>query len=152
VSVSNASSPEKSTWLPAQSATVTGPPTIRFCSSTTVAISRHIPLATVSGLRRTLREIADRMDRDRDVLFLVLSSHGSEEPAISVSNRSLPLKQLTAGDLAEALKASGIRWKVIVISACHSGAFSRRAPGEIRIPTAWFVSRDSETLKLLIIK
>ena len=36
------------------------------------------PLATVSGLRRTLREIGNRMDRDRDVLFLVLSSHGSE--------------------------------------------------------------------------
>jgi hypothetical protein len=59
------------------------------------------PLATVSGVRRTLREIADRMDRYRDVLFLVLSSHGSEEPAISVSNGSLPLKQLTAGDLAK---------------------------------------------------
>jgi hypothetical protein len=81
------------------------------------------PLATVSGLRRTLREIAARMDRNRDVLFLVLSSHGSDEPAISVSNGSLPLKQLTGEELAAALKDSGIRWKVIVISACHAGAF-----------------------------
>jgi hypothetical protein len=77
----------------------------------------------VSGLRRKLREIADRMDHDRDVLFLVLSSHGSKEPAISVFNGSLPLKQLTAEELAAALKVSGIRWKVIVISACHAGAF-----------------------------
>jgi hypothetical protein len=81
------------------------------------------PLATVSGLRRTLREIGARMDRGRDILFLVLSSHGSEEPSISVSNGSLPLKQLTGEELAAALKDSGIRWKIIVISACHAGAF-----------------------------
>jgi hypothetical protein len=81
------------------------------------------PLATVSGLRRTLREIGNRMNRDRDVLFLVLSSHGSEQPSISVSNSTLPLKQLTGDDLATALKESGIRWKVIIISACHAGAF-----------------------------
>ena len=35
----------------------------------------------------------------------------------------LPLRDLTGEALADALRASGIKWRVIVISACHSGAF-----------------------------
>jgi hypothetical protein len=88
------------------------------------------PLATVSGLQRALDGIGARMDRDRDVLFLVLSSHGSDEPSISVSNSALPLNQLTGEALAAALKHSGIRWKVIIISACHAGAFIPWVKGE----------------------
>jgi Peptidase C13 family len=33
------------------------------------------------------------------------------------------LRDLSGADLADALRASGIKWKVIVISACHAGAF-----------------------------
>ena len=81
------------------------------------------PMATVSGLRRALKAIGQRMDRDQDVLFLVLSSHGSEGVELSVSNGTLPLRQLSGADLAAAIQDAGIRWKVIVISACFSGAF-----------------------------
>jgi hypothetical protein len=82
-----------------------------------------LPLATVSGLKRALRDIGNRMNHDTDVLFLAISSHGGADPVISVSNGALPLNQLTGADLSAALKESGIRWKVIVISACHAGAF-----------------------------
>jgi hypothetical protein len=81
------------------------------------------PIATVQGLQRGLAKVADRMDRDEDVLFLMLTSHGSAEPQLSVSNGSWPLEQLDGKTLRAALDASGIRWRVIVISACHSGAF-----------------------------
>ena len=37
------------------------------------------PLASPTALARTLAGISARMDRDRDVLFLALSSHGREE-------------------------------------------------------------------------
>jgi len=83
----------------------------------------HVPLATVSGLRRTLLGIASKMDVNRDVLFLALSSHGSASPELSVSNGSLPLSRLSGDQLKQALADSGIKWKVIVISACHAGAF-----------------------------
>jgi hypothetical protein len=85
-------------------------------------VSSH-PLATVSGLKLALKAVAARMHLEDDVLFLALSSHGSAEPALSVSNGPLPLVELTGPDLATALKDSGIKWKVIVISACHAGAF-----------------------------
>jgi hypothetical protein len=81
------------------------------------------PLATVSGLRYALGEVAKKMNPDRDILFLSLSSHGSDEPLLSVSNGILPLEQVTGENLAAALRDSGIKWRVIVISACHAGAF-----------------------------
>ena len=81
------------------------------------------PFATVSGLRRALARVGERMDRDEDVLFLLLTSHGDNTPSLSVSNGTWPLAALDGESLREALDASGIRWRVIVISACHSGAF-----------------------------
>jgi hypothetical protein len=81
------------------------------------------PLATVSGLSYALQGLAQKMDVDRDILFLSLSSHGSSDPELSVSNGSLPLEQVTAGNLSAALRDSGIKWRVIVISACYAGAF-----------------------------
>ncbi len=81
------------------------------------------PLATVTGLRYALRGIAARMRTDRDVLFLSISSHGSPDGVIAVSNSDLPLKDLDDEDLADALRESGIEWRVIVISACYAGAF-----------------------------
>jgi hypothetical protein len=81
------------------------------------------PLATVTGLRYALRGLASRMNLDRDVLILAISSHGSEEPAIVVANSELPLRDLTDVELADALRDAGIRWRVIIISACYAGGF-----------------------------
>jgi hypothetical protein len=81
------------------------------------------PLATVSGLKYALRGLGTRMNVDRDVLFLSISSHGADDPAIIVSNSQLPLQDLTDDDLADALRESGIKWRVIIISACYAGGF-----------------------------
>jgi transposase InsO family protein len=66
------------------------------------------------------------MNIDRDVLFLSISSHGTDDPAIIVSNSQLPLQDLTDEDLADALRESGIKWRVIIISACYAGGFIER--------------------------
>jgi hypothetical protein len=81
------------------------------------------PLASVAGLKYALRGLADRMNLGNDVLFLVISSHGASAPAIAVSNSDLPLNDMTDEDLAEALSDSGIKWRVIIISACYAGGF-----------------------------
>jgi len=81
------------------------------------------PLATVSGLRYALRGLAGKMNLDKDVLFLAISSHGSKDRAIAVSNSALPLNDLTEEDLADALRESGIKWRVLIISACYAGGF-----------------------------
>jgi hypothetical protein len=80
------------------------------------------PLASVSGLEQALKVLAARMDLEQDVLVLFLTSHGSED-GLEVENGSLPLAQLAPEDVREALDASGIRWRVVVVSACRSGVF-----------------------------
>jgi hypothetical protein len=96
------------------------------------------PLATVSGLKYALRGLGARMNLDQDVLFLSISSHGGDDPAIIVANSQLPLKDLTDEDLADALRDSGIKWRVIIISACYAGGFieSLRDPQTIVIAAA----------------
>ena len=81
------------------------------------------PLATVSGLTYALRGLGARMNPERDILFLSISSHGTQDPAIAVSNSQLPLDDLTPEDLADALHESGIKWRVIIFSACYAGGF-----------------------------
>jgi hypothetical protein len=96
------------------------------------------PLASVAGLKYALRGLAARMHIDRDVLFLSISSHGAQDPAIAVSNSQLPLNDLTDEDLAQALSDSAIKWRVIIISACYAGAFidSLKNPQSIIITAA----------------
>jgi hypothetical protein len=81
------------------------------------------PFASPTALRRALTGIAERMNLEQDVLILSLSSHGSADGALSVSNSGVPLNNLDAETLADALDESGIRWRVIIVSACYSGTF-----------------------------
>lgn len=96
------------------------------------------PIGTVTSLSYGLKLIGQKMDPDRDILFLALSSHGSADPEISVSNGTLGLQQLTGENLSVALQASGIKRRIIVISACHAGAFipALRNPDTIIITAA----------------
>ncbi|MGH8482584.1 MAG: C13 family peptidase [Nevskiaceae bacterium] len=83
----------------------------------------ELPLATVTNLGRSLEEIGARMNRDEDILFLFLTSHGSQDASLSIQLRNLSFKPLTAPGLASMLNESGIRWKVLVVSGCYSGTF-----------------------------
>ena len=102
------------------------------------------PIASVSGLAYALKGLGARMNLDRDVLILSISSHGSEDPVIAVSNSEFPLQSLKPMELADALRESGIKWRVIIISACYAGGFinSLRDPQTIVI-TAAAVDRSS---------
>ena len=80
------------------------------------------PIASLSGLAQALKLLAARMDPDEDVLVLFLTSHGSED-GLEVRNGSLPLAQLEPEDLRQALDDSGIRWRLVVVSACYAGVF-----------------------------
>ncbi|MEM1229195.1 MAG: C13 family peptidase [Pseudomonadota bacterium] len=81
------------------------------------------PLATVSGLRRALAGMATQMRTDSDLLILFISSHGAENAELVVSNGDLPLGPLTGPVLAAALDDAGIRWRLIIVSACFAGGF-----------------------------
>jgi hypothetical protein len=82
-----------------------------------------LPLASPTALRYALDGIAARMRPESDVLFVALSSHGSKDGEIAVSNGMLALNDLSADDLATALRESRIKWKVVIVSACYAGKF-----------------------------
>lgn len=81
------------------------------------------PLASLSNLETALKAVSEKMDRDTDVLLLFLTSHGTKDHLLYVSMDPLPLDQIAPDDLADALAKSGIRNKVVIISACYSGGF-----------------------------
>jgi len=84
--------------------------------------SDKLPLASAPALRYTLEGIGSMMGPD-DVLFLALSSHGSQGGTISISNVGRQPADLGAVELASMLRDAKIPWKVIVISACYAGGF-----------------------------
>jgi hypothetical protein len=98
------------------------------------------PLASVSGLSQALKALSARMDPDNDVLVLFLTSHGSQD-GLEVQNGSLPLAQLAPADLHEALDTAGIRWRLIVVSACYAGVFLDELKGDT---TAIVTAADAE--------
>ena len=80
--------------------------------------------ATIKSLAATLQAEAKKMDRDTDILFLVLTSHGSPDGlAITAGRRAETLRPST---LAEMLDQTGVQHKVVIISACYSGVFIPR--------------------------
>ena len=81
------------------------------------------PLANHENLRYALREIGRRMNPELDVLFLLLSSHGASNGMVEVSTPGSEALGLSPGTVARYLEAAGIRNRVIVVSACYSGAF-----------------------------
>ena len=81
------------------------------------------PVATVTSLRATLAHLGGTIDAEEDIVFLHLATHGSRDYRLVFDLPPLELAQLTPSALARMLADSGIKWKVIVISACFSGGF-----------------------------
>ncbi len=83
----------------------------------------ELPLASSVNLDRGLRSIGRKMNPQQDILFLYLTSHGSRDATLATKLPGLSFNAFNAPRLAQILKGSGIRWKVIVVSACYSGSF-----------------------------
>lgn len=86
------------------------------------ATRTEIPIASKTSMGLALRRIGQQMNRESDVLFLYMTSHGLPN-VFEMENAPLDLAQVDPKWLRETLDASGIRWRVIVISSCYSGSF-----------------------------
>ena len=90
----------------------------------------RLPLATPHSIGLALQALAQKMDRQRDLLFVYLTSHGSPMHELSLAMPRMMLPDLPAAQLGELLKASGIRNQIVVVSACYSGGFVPALRGE----------------------
>ena len=82
----------------------------------------YIPHASIDNLGAMLSALGDAMD-DEDVLFLYLTSHGSKEHELVVDMPPHDYPRLSAPTLRRLLDAAGIRYRILVVSACYSGGF-----------------------------
>ena len=80
--------------------------------------------ATVETLATTLQAEAKKMNGESDILFLILTSHGSRDGLAVVAGRLA--ETLKPSHLSEMLGRTGVRNKVVIISACYSGVFIPR--------------------------
>jgi len=85
--------------------------------------AQDTPLASSSNLSLVLDHLGRVMRPDEDILFLFVTTHGSKSHELSTDFWPLMLNPITPLDLSEKLDHAGIKWRVIVISACYSGGF-----------------------------
>jgi hypothetical protein len=77
--------------------------------------------ATIEALAATLERTGKTIDSTTDVLFLFLTSHGSPDGLDVTVGRKRTI--LTPSRLSDMLERTGVRYKVVIISACYSGVF-----------------------------
>ena len=100
--------------------------------------------ATVETLATTLQAEAKKMNGESDILFLILTSHGSRDGLAVVAGRLA--ETLKPSHLSEMLGRTGVRNKVVIISACYSGVFiPRLADADTLVITAADANQDART-------
>lgn len=87
------------------------------------ATVENTPIASSNNLREALFQIGRRMNSEEDILFLFITSHGDEDFRIDVTLDDMPLNAVDPNDLRDYLDEAGIRWRVLMVSACYSGGF-----------------------------
>ncbi|MFG6430953.1 C13 family peptidase [Roseateles sp. LYH14W] len=82
-----------------------------------------LPWATPLHLRKAIAHIATVMDRERDVLFLHLTSHGGADGKLAADTSPMQTGPMTPELLKRWLDEAGVRWRVVSVSACYSGSW-----------------------------
>jgi peptidase C13-like protein len=90
--------------------------------------------ATLGTLAATLDSVAKKMDAENDVLLVILTSHGSR--AGLVVKAGAREETLSPWLLAATLRYTGVRHRLVIISACYSGIFLPLADADTMVITA----------------
>jgi hypothetical protein len=88
------------------------------------------PMATVSNLRETLAELQGTIDPDEDVIMLYVAGKGARGGGIEVVLPPFEWVPLTPAGLRQLLDDSGIRWRIVVVTACYAGAWLEALAGD----------------------
>ncbi|HSC96014.1 MAG TPA: C13 family peptidase [Burkholderiales bacterium] len=83
----------------------------------------EMPIASATSLKSVLKRMGEVMNRDEDILFLFMTSHGGKDHKFTLEFWPLTFNDLTPEVVRSALDDAGIQWRVIVVSACYAGGF-----------------------------
>jgi len=80
-----------------------------------------VPLASPRNFAAAVHAIGDVMDKDEDILVLLMTSHGDERGfALQIPGSTI---DLTPDQVASTLDSEGIKYRVVIVSACFAGIF-----------------------------
>ena len=83
---------------------------------------KTVPLASQRNFAAAVHAVGAGMDRNADVLLLLMTSHGDRRGfLLRLPNASTT--ELTPHDVAEVLDKEGVKNRIIIVSACFSGIF-----------------------------
>ncbi|QPF76728.1 hypothetical protein G8A07_20550 [Roseateles sp. DAIF2] len=88
-----------------------------------VATAEAWPWATPQNLRRAIQRVAALMNREEDLLFIHLSSHGARDGQLAAALWPLEVEAVTPQQLRQWLDEAGVRHRILSISACYSGSW-----------------------------
>jgi hypothetical protein len=85
--------------------------------------ARPFASASPSGIAGALAHIGALMDKDEDILVLFMTSHGNPDGGFSVYEANRFEYKMSPSYLRLALEEIGVKQRLIIVSACFSGAF-----------------------------
>ncbi len=85
----------------------------------------RLPGATRRNLKEVLQAVGARMNREEDLLFLFMTSHGSERGLATRAPSALwkSEDEISPVELRGMLDQAGIKWRVVVVGGCRTGVF-----------------------------
>jgi hypothetical protein len=81
-----------------------------------------VPLATRQNFAAAVHAVGTVMDKNEDILVLLMTSHGDRNGFALQLPDQAPI-DLTPRQVAETLDHEGIKYRVVIVSACFSGIF-----------------------------
>lgn len=88
------------------------------------ATAKTHPWATTRNLEQSVQALATKMDLEKDLLVVYLTSHGGSDFKLAASHWPLEMEPLTPQVLKQILDKAGVRNRVIAISACFAGGWA----------------------------
>lgn len=82
----------------------------------------NTPIASLQNFAAAVHAIARVMDRERDILLLFMTSHGSPD-GVALLLEGEVYADLSPRDVATVLDGEGITNRIVIVSACYSGVF-----------------------------
>ena len=85
--------------------------------------ARTYPAATPQNIAAAIGKVGQTIDPNEDLVVIFLTSHGSPDGSMALAEQNRLSSALRPVNLRDALADAGIHNRVVIISACFSGAF-----------------------------
>ncbi len=86
-------------------------------------VANRFPAATPSFFTAALARIGEVMNPEEDLLILFLTSHGNPKDGVGFQVKDRMMANMMPEHLRDALLLSGVKNRVVIVSACFSGVF-----------------------------